>query len=385
MMRDPMSLERHDEFIGRGLTRRDLGKIAALMTTGAALPFFNEAALAQGPSAMLNLPPDAVRINANENPMGPCPEAAEAARKLVALGGRYSYEETFKFIEMMAALEGLPKNHVLPFAGSSDGLHRSVIAFTGPDRSFVTADPGYEAPEKGARFLGVKVVKVPLRKDYAHDVHAMAQADPAAGLIYLCNPNNPTGSVTRKADVEYLVANKPKGAIILLDEAYIHLSENAEPGTPLVAAGKDVVILRSFSKIYGMAGLRAGAALARPDLVEKLKGLGGGALPATGMAAAIASLKVKGLVAARRKIISDIREETASWLEKKGYAVIPSEANMLMVDVRRPAQEVFTALLKEKVAIGRVWPSMPKHVRISIGTPDEMEKFRAAIGRVMNA
>ena len=136
----------------------------------------------------------------------------------------------------------------------------------GRTKSFVVADPGYEAGERAAEFIGAKIVQVPLRKDASHDVQAMAAADPDAGLIYVCNPNNPTGSVTRKDDIEYLVANKPKGAVVLLDEAYIHLSKTAEPGTPLVAADKDVIILRTFSKLYGMAGLRAGAALgpARP-------------------------------------------------------------------------------------------------------------------------
>ena len=200
------------------------------------------------------------------------------------------------------------------------------------------ADPGYEAGERAAQFIGARTVKVPLRKDASHDVQAMAQADPEAGLIYVCNPNNPTGSVTRKEDVEYLVANKPKGAVVLLDEAYIHLSHTAEPGTPLVAADKDVIILRTFSKLYGMAGLRAGAALGRPDLLEKIRSYGAGALPATGMVGAIASLKVKDLVPTRRKIIADIREETVEWLDKKGYAVLPSEANMIMVDVHRPGR-----------------------------------------------
>ena len=164
--------------------------------------------------------------------------------------------------------------------------------------------------------------KVPLRKDYAHDVHAMAQADPDAGLIYVCNPNNPTGSITPKEDIEYLVAHKPKDAIVLLDEAYIHLSKTAEPASALVAADKDVIILRTFSKLYGMAGLRAGAALGRPDLIAKLRGYGAGALPVTGMVGATASLKVKGLVAERRQTIADIREETAEWLDKRGYAVL---------------------------------------------------------------
>jgi histidinol-phosphate aminotransferase len=384
-MRELLGPEQRLELARRGFSRRDLGRLAALFTAGAALPFYNEATLAQGLSAFPNLPPDAIRINANENPLGPCPEAAEAIHRVVGQGGRYMYDETFRFVGLMAELEGLPKEYVLPFAGSSDPLHRAVLAFTSPGRSFVVADPGYEAGERAARFIGARTVKVRLRKDASHDAQALAQADPEAGLIYVCNPNNPTGSITRREDIEYLVANKPKGAVVLLDEAYLHLSHTAEPGTPLVAANKDIIILRTFSKLYGMAGLRAGAALGRPDLLERIKAYGAGALPVTGMVGAIASLKVKDLVPMRRKIIADIRDETVEWLDKQGYAVIPSEANMIMVDVRRPGRAFGQAMLKEKVAIGRSWPSLPNHVRVSIGTRDEMAKFRTAFSRVMNA
>lgn len=376
--------QRHD-LIGRGFSRRDFARLAALITSGAALPFYNEAALAQGLSAFANIPPDAIRLNANENPMGPCPEAAEAIHKVIQQGGRYLYGETFAFATLMAEVEGLPNDHVLPFAGSSDPLHRAVLAYTSPERSFVVADPGYEAGERAARFIGARTIKVPLRKDCSHDVQAMAKADPQAGLIYVCNPNNPTGSITRHEDVEYLVANQPDGTIVLLDEAYIHLAHSAQPGTPLVAAGKDVIILRTFSKLYGMAGLRAGAALGRPDLLAKIRGYGAGALPVTGMVGAIASLKAKDLVSTRRKIIKDIRDETVEWLEQRGHAVLPSEANMIMIDVQRPGKAFGQAMLKEKVAIGRSWPSMPHHVRVSIGTRAEMARFRQAFIKTMNA
>jgi histidinol-phosphate aminotransferase len=383
-MNDLFGPESRRDLERRGFSRRDFGRLAALLAAGSSLPFYNEAALAQGLSALPNLPAGAVRINANENPMGPCPEAVEAIHKVVSQGGRYLYNETSEFVAAVADVEGISKSHVMPFAGSSDPLHRAVLAFTGPDKSYVVADPGYEAGARAARFIGARTVSVPLRKDFAHDVHAMAQADSNAGLIYVCNPNNPTGSITSKEDIEYLVANKPKDAIVLLDEAYIHLSKTAEPGSALVAAGKDVIILRTFSKLYGMAGLRAGAALGRPDLLAKLRDFGAGALPVTGMVGATASLKAKGLVEQRRKAIADIREETVEWLERRWFSVIPSEANMIMIDVRRPGREVFEALLKEKVVIGRTWPSMPKHVRVSIGTRDEMAKFRTAFGRVMN-
>ena len=383
-MHAPLGSDQRRLLAQRGFTRRDLGKLAALLAAGSSLPFYNEAALAQGLSALPELSKDAVKINANENPMGPCVEAVEAIKEIVAQGGRYLYGETGTFVQTMAEVEGLSSDLILPFAGSSDPLHRSVIAFTAPNRSFVVADPGYEAGEKAARYVGAKVHRVPLRADGSHDVKAMIAADPNPGIIYVCNPNNPTGTITTKADIDYLVANKPKEAVILLDEAYIHLSDNAETGVPHVLADKDVVILRTFSKLYGMAGLRAGAAFGRRDLLEKIQVLGAGALPVTGMVGATASLKVKDLVPTRKKIIADIRDETAEWLDKKGFTPYPSEANMLMFPVGRPGRQVFTALLKENVAIGRTWASKPEHVRVSIGTAEEMRKFRAAFAKVMN-
>src|SRR5207244_258615 len=152
-----------------------------------------------------------------------------------------------------------------------------------------------------------------------------------------CSRCLPTGSVTRKEDIDYIVANKPNGCLVLIDEAYVHFSTTATPATPLVAEGKDVIVLRSFSKLYGMAGLRAGAALGRPDLLDKLRGFGGPGflLPCTGMTAAVASLKQRNLVPERRRIVAEIRSDVCEWLESKGYRFIPSEANMLMVDGRR--------------------------------------------------
>jgi histidinol-phosphate aminotransferase len=360
--------------------------MAALLTAGSALPFYNEAALAQDLKALGSIPPDAIRLHTNENPLGPCPAALEAIRRLLPQGGQYLFGQTAAFVDTMAAAEGLPTSQILPTAGSSDPLHRAVLAYTSPSRPLVVAEPGYEAPARAAKFLGAKVISVPLRKDHAHDAKAMVQADPAAGVIYICNPNNPTGSVTRKEDLDYIVANKPKGCVILVDEAYIHFATSATSAIEHVAAGKDVIVLRSFSKLYGMAGLRAGAALARPDLLEKLRGYGGlGFLPLSGTVGATASLKEKTLVAERRQIVADIRHDLATWLEQRGFAYIPSEANMIMIDCKRPGREVYTAMLQHKIAIGRSWPSLPTHVRVTIGTGDDMAKFKAAFTRVMGA
>jgi len=368
-------------FLERGFSRRNFGRIAALGASAAALPFFNEPALAQL-SQVRGAPPDAVMINANENPLGPCPEAREAAHNLIANGGRYLYGETDQVQSLLSEQEGVKANYIRIYAGSSAPLHQAVLAFTSPSKSLVMAAPGYEAGERAAKFIGANVVKVPLTKSYAHDVKAMAAADPQAGLLYICNPNNPSGTLTSKSDIEWLVANKPAGSVVLIDEAYTHIS-GAPFNSDLVAAGKDVVILRTFSKIYGMAGLRAGAAIARPDLLEKLGGFSSGMLPSTGMAAASASLRNKTLVPERRKLIGDVRDGVFEFLEKHSFAYVPSVSNCFMVDVKRPGAQIIEALRKEKIYIGRVWPVWPTHVRVTVGTREEMEKFKAAFAKVM--
>jgi len=369
------------ELLKRGFSRRSFGKVAALISAGAALPFYNEAALAQL-SKVSGIPADAVKIDANENPLGPCADAIDAIQSIVPKGGRYQYELTEQFQQTLAQSEGLPANHVDAYPGSSQPLHLAVIAFTSPQKSLVTGDPGYEAPERAAAFIGSKVNHVPLTKTYAHDVRAMAKVDPNAGLLYVCNPNNPTGTTTPRSDIDWLLANKPAGSILLIDEAYIHFSD-APHTTDLVAAGKDVVVLRTFSKIYGMAGLRAGAALGRPDLLKRMSSYAAGALPVTAMVGATASLKSKTIVAERKKINSRVREDTLEFLDKHNFHYVPSVSNKFMVDVKRPGREVIEAMRREKIYIGRVWPSWPTYVRVTVGTPEEMAKFKAAFLKVM--
>ena len=381
-MTHPLNPNQRAELTTRGFSRRSLGRFAALATAGATLPFYNEAALAQL-SMVANMPADAVKINANENPLGPCPEAAEAIYGVIKKGGRYLYEETFGFAKTLADQEGVKPDYVQPWGGSSAPLHQAVMAFTSKDRPFIIADPGYEAGERAAKFIGSGIIRVPLRKGtFDHDVKAMAAASPTAGLIYICNPNNPTGSITKRSDIEWLVKNKPAGSVVLLDEAYMHLTTQ-QSGMEWVAADKDVIILRTFSKLYGMAGLRAGAAIARPDLLAKIQPYTAGALAVTGMVGAHASLKVKGLVAERRKIIGDVREDTLGFISKKGFKFVPTESNKFMVDVRMPGEEFAAKMRDEHIYVGRVWKSWPTHVRVSIGTSEEMAKFKTAFSKIM--
>jgi histidinol-phosphate aminotransferase len=365
-------------------SRRSFLHISAAVGTATAFRFMNEpmfaAAARRRPHA-----PDAVMIDSNENPLGPCQSARDAMAAILPLGGRYSDNLTDELVATFAKMEGLNPEYIHATVGSTPPLALSVLAFTSSQKSYVTADPGFETGMKMAEQSGARTVKVPLTKTYAHDVKAMLAAGSDAGVFYICNPNNPTGTLTPRSDIEYLVANKPKDSIVLIDEAYVHLTE-APSTLDLVKAGKDVIVLRTFSKVYGLAGIRCGFIIARPDLADKVLQRGGfNFMPVTAVVAATASLKDPGLVSERRRINATIRQQTFDWLTRNGYSFIPSESNCFMLDTKRPGQEVRDAMANENVLIGRIWPIMPTYVRITVGTQDEMAKFQSAFQKVMRA
>ena len=361
------------------------GAASAALASGIVGEYFfvlsaRAASLPRGP-----FPKDAVVIDANENPLGPCSSAREAVAEITANSGRYQYWLTEDLTQQFAKHEGLKPEYVRAFPGSGEPLHFTVLAFTSAVRSYVTADPGYEAGMHAAKIAGARVVKVPLTPTFAHDVRAMLGAAPDAGLFYVCTPNNPTGTLTPHSDLEYLVEHKPKGSVVLVDEAYIHFSD-ATTALDLVKAEKDIIVLRTFSKIYGMAGLRCGLAIGRPDLLEKISGFGGwNSLPVTGVAAAITSLSDPSLVPERKRINAAVRGETFAWLDRNGYKYTPSVSNCFMLDTKRPTKEIIDAMAARNVFIGRAWPAWPTHVRITVGTKEEMEKFQAAFREVMQA
>jgi histidinol-phosphate aminotransferase len=338
------------------------------------------ASLPRGP-----FPKDAVIIDANENPLGPCAVAREAIAEITSDSGRYSFWLTEDLGKRFAAQHGLKPEYVRAFPGSGEPLHFSVLAFTSASKSYVTADPGYEAGMHASKISGARVVKTALTSSYAHDVKAMVAAAPDAGLFYICTPNNPTGTLTPHADIEYLVEHKPKGSVVLVDEAYIHFSDGVT-ALDLVKADKDVLVLRTFSKIYGMAGLRCGLAIGRPDLLQKISSFSGwNSLPVTAVAAALTSLEDASIVPERKRINAAVRNETFAWLDRSGYSYVPSESNCFMLDTKRPAKEVIEAMAARNVFIGRAWPVWPTHVRITVGTKSEMGKFQAAFHEVMQS
>ncbi len=388
-----------------GVSRRNfmriLGAASAAATSFPALAAVQQAAAAQSQGGrrgmggmsdmgeMRQLSPDTVIISSNENPLGPAQSALQALGTTGPLGGRYHFDETMKTLMVFNEQFGLKRGYSALFPGSGGPLDLALMSNIGPDKPLVYGDPSYEQGPRAADAMKAQKFPVPLTAAYAHDVKAMLKAHPSPGAYYIVNPNNPTGTMTPKEDIVWLVNNKPAGSVVIVDEAYHHFS-NDDSVIDLVAQDKDIIVMRTFSKIYGMAGLRAGFAVGRPDLLMKFGNVSPAArslasISITSSAAARASLQDKELVPLRKKINTDIREDTLEFLTKKGYKVVPgSHANMFMVDVKRPGRDFQQAMLKENVAIGRTWSAMPNYVRVTVGTKDEMKKFQTAFVKCMD-
>ncbi len=318
--------------------------------------------------------------------MGPSKEGLEAIAQVSPRVWRYGpLGDNNDFNDLLASTEGVKPNYVTPYPGSGSALANLVPTFASPTRSWVMATPGYG--NGASRDIGNKVIQVPLRKDYSHDVEAMIKADPNAGAYYICNPNNPTGTLTPKKDFEYILANKKKDAVLVIDEAYIHFSGHDNMSTDLVKADKDVIVLRTFSKIYGMAGLRAGMAYGRPDLLKQPAKFGRtGNLSVATMACAAASLKVEtALIKERMAINKRNRDLAFEHIEKIGASYIPSHSNFFMLSVKgMTGAQVGDAMAKKKVLLaGNRWPEWPDYIRVTVGTYEEMGKFNAALSEVI--
>ena len=385
-MSKPISEEAREDLLVRGYSRRQLAGIAAVFGIGAV------AASAGRPAwAAIEMPaptPGAkVRIDKNECWLGPMAAGQAAAVAMVGQGNRYFPNDArTDLLNTVSTVEGVPADHVSPWPGSSDPLCRAVVTFCSPKRGLVTADPVFELAGATAEWLGAPVKRVPLTPDFRHDVKAMLAADPNAGAYYIVSPNNPTGTLTPIEDIEWLVANKPDGAVVIVDEAYIHFAD-VPSASHLVTAGKDVIVLRTFSKVFGMAGLRMGYMMTRPEVIQKMQrydaGMTSGALCVTTLACAVASLTQKADIAARKREMRETRALTVEHVRKRGLTVVPSEANMIMIDWKtKSAAQMRDAFHAQGVEIGRVFPAWPTHSRVSIGSMDDMKGFCATLDQI---
>ena len=334
-----------------------------------------------------------VRLSSNENPYGPCAKALRAMSDSFAIACRYPDKHADTLVAALAELNGVEPGQILLGDGSGEILKLAADVFVGPTTrekkeggALIVADPTFEAILFHAKRAGADVVKVPLTAGYGHDVAAMREKA-KSGLIYLCNPNNPTASITPKNEIRDLIANAPNDTVILVDEAYHHYAESPdyESMIPLVRDHPNLIVTRTFSKVYGMAGLRCGYAVAQSYAIERLRDRQSwDSVNIMAIAAAKASLDDPGQVADGRRLNAEARAFTVGELEKMGFKSIPSQANFIMFDAKRPVVPLIATLKSRKIEVGRLFPAMPNHLRLTIGKKSEMESFLAAFRSILS-
>ena len=347
---------------------------ARALGAGAILAAVPKLALAKTP------PLSEVRLSANENPYGPSPAAMRAMTDALREAPRYPDELADALTADIARLHGVNPNQVILGDGSSDILRLAAAAFASSGRKLITADPTFESISVHAAVYSADVVKVPLTSSYAHDLEKMTNA----ALVYICNPNNPTATITPKAALRAYLDAVPR-SMVLVDEAYHHYatSPDYESVIPLVATHPNVIVARTFSKVYAMAGIRAGYAIAQPEVVEKLRAQQQwDAMNVVALAGAKASLADPDHVTLSRKRNSDTKAWLAGELQKNGYELLPSEANFVMIPVKRDVKPMLAEMRRQGVHVGRLFPAMPKYMRVTIGTPEEMQRFVTAFRAV---
>jgi histidinol-phosphate/aromatic aminotransferase/cobyric acid decarboxylase-like protein len=249
----------------------------------------------------------------------------------------------------------------------------------------VVADPTFEAILAHAKIYGADTVKVPLTLTFSHDLPKMAAAA-KEGLIYICNPNNPTASITPKGELSAFIAKAPRQTMILVDEAYHHYADSSdyESVIPLIKDNPNLIVARTFSKIYGMAGLRCGYCIAQHEVIERMRPhQSWDSVNLMALAAATASLNDPDQVANGRRLNSEAKAFVIGELDKMGFEQIPSQANFIMFNVKRPVVPLIQGLKQRHVNVGRLFPALPNHMRLTIGKKAEMEAFLAAFREVV--
>jgi len=365
------------------LSRRGFAKVLGAGAAYAALnPSF---AMSRPTLRLVGNAPTLVRLNSNENPYGPSPMAVKAMTDAFSLAWRYPDEHEGLLIDALAKLNGVAHEQILLGNGSGEILKVAAAAFTGPGKKLLVGHPTFEAVLAHAAVAGAEVVKINLTPDYAHDLPRML-AEKSSGLIYICNPNNPTASITPKDQLHGFLAKVPAQTIVLVDEAYHHYveSNNYESVIPLVAQFPNLMVARTFSKIYSMAGLRCGYGVARPELVERMRAQQTwDSLNIMALVAALASVQDGEQVEQGRRHNTEVKNYVYSEIDKSGYKYIPSHANFMMINLRREVRPVIAAMRDRNVQVGRVFPAMPNFMRVTVGTRSQMEAFVSAFRSVM--
>ena len=358
---------------------RSLGIGAA---AGAAAPW----SLGEIPAAQVSEPAPAGQsdritiLDSNENAYGPSPKVADAIRSALGTVNRYPFRKYDEVTEQIARFHHVKPDQVLFACGSTEILRVAADAFPGDGRQLIQAWPTFEAIQDYAKAVGSAVVSVPLSDNFAHDLNGMlARLGPSTGLVYICNPNNPTATLTPRKDLEAFIGQLPATTQVLIDEAYHQYAGQSEVYASFIDHPLDderVIVTRTFSKVYGLAGLRLGYAVASPKVIEKMRAL----LTQDSLNAIVAEVVgvalddsdgVKRAVQRNR----DDRQEFRNSAMLRMLMPVDSHANFVMMDTQHPAEEVIQHFRKHNVLIGRHFPPMDTYIRVSLGTPEQMHTF----------
>ena len=326
-----------------------------------------------------NLP---IRLSSNENPYGPSPLARAAMIENINISNRYNWQLSTDLIQAIAKNNVISTDNILLGAGSTEILDLVTRLSASKKGSFLIADPSYSYWTEAAEKLGLKKITVPLTKSKQLDLGAMLSAIQSdTRLIYICNPNNPTGSMAERVELVKFINEASKKAIVLIDEAYIDYT-NQESLSALAIENKNLIIAKTFSKIYGLAGARVGFAIANSktiDQLSELKSWASGSISVASTAAALAALNDEKFVLEALSLNKNARQFTIENLKKLNLVCIPSNTNFIYFSLNNYKKDFFEQLKNNNIIGTKIYEEQGKWTRITVGTMEEMQKFISAI------
>jgi histidinol-phosphate aminotransferase len=362
------------------ISRRDVFGMTGTLAAGALL--VNRPAIAAARAVGRGATPGPVRLGFNENPYGPAPAARAAIEEAISAGWKYPVPEEMALRALIAKREGLSPRHVMIGQGSSEILHIAAVLFGLGAGELVTARPTFGMAADHVRAIGGRVREVPLDAGLRLDLEAMRSAiSPDTRLVYVCNPNNPTGTLVSGPELRAFIADLPKEVAVLVDEAYLELASDMtrDSMADRVRSGDNVVVARTFSKLHGLAGLRVGYALARPDIIERMARLKLTVASNLGLVAATASYADLEFQAMSRSRIAEGIAITVAAFDELKLRHAPTRANFVFFDTGGPLGGFLAAMRERGFALGRPFLPYESWCRVSMGTVGEMRDFAAAL------
>ena len=383
-------------------SRRHWMRTASMMTAGALVSPIVTSAHTSSPTKKwykgtkvwernLTFPPDLsklrARLLANENPYGPSAMAKVAMMESISMGNRYQHADAAALKSILAEKEGVTKDHIILGPGSTDLLEKVAITSFIDGGNIVSADPAYMALIKTALAFKAEWKSVPLTTDFAHDLDAMLEAiDEQTKLVYICNPNNPTGSITDADKLRTFCEKAAEKALVFVDEAYLEFLDKPEASSmvDLVAKGKNIIVTRTFSKIHGMAGLRVGYSVGLPATLEGITSMvrDNMGLNVSAIRGAIASLKDKSFQENSRKWTKETREYVFDELKALGYDPIPSYTSFMLFPLKMDGEAYLEQMFSEGIGVRVFEVDDQPWCRVSMGTMNEMEMFVSSFKKV---